>query len=133
MRERNPPLERPLHASSICFHCRCRARDLRRCGLRAFQARVGIACANATVAKLARVQLRVSEKLVPAFSKADLMMEAKGMAAMKQLSTSALAADGRTLVITPQGPLDPGRYTVSWHVVSTDTHKIAGSYVFAVK
>jgi methionine-rich copper-binding protein CopC len=55
------------------------------------------------------------------------------MAAMKQLSTSALAADGRTLVITPQGPLDPGRYTVNWHVVSRDTHKIAGSYVFAVK
>ncbi len=61
------------------------------------------------------------------------MMEAKGMAAMKHPSTSALAADGRTLVITPQVPLDPGRYTVNWHVVSRDTHKIAGSYVFAVK
>lgn len=89
--------------------------------------------ANATVAKPARVQLRFSEKLMPAFSKADLMMEAKGMAAMKHPSTSALAADGRTLVITPQGQLHPGRYTVNWHVVSTDTHKVAGSYAFAVK
>ena len=89
--------------------------------------------ANATVAKPARVQLRFSEKLMPAFSKADLMMEAKGMAAMKHPSTSALAADGHTLVITPQGQLHPGRYTVNWHVVSTDTHKVAGSYAFAVK
>lgn len=90
--------------------------------------------ANATVAKPARVELHFSEKLMPAFSKADLTMAAMpGMAAMKMPSTAALASDGRTLVITPKGPLAPGRYTVAWHVVSMDTHKVAGSYAFAVK
>lgn len=90
--------------------------------------------ANATVAKPARVELQFSEKLVPAFSKADLIMAAMpGMAAMKMPSTATLAADGRTLVITPKAKLSAGRYTVDWHVVSTDTHKVAGSYAFAVK
>ena len=70
----------------------------------------------------------------PAFSKADLTMAAMpGMAAMKMPSTAALAADGRTLVVTPKGRLAAGRYTVDWHIVSTDTHKVAGNYAFTVK
>lgn len=90
--------------------------------------------ANATVAKPARIQLRFSEKLVSAFSKADLIMAAMpGMPEMKIASTAALAADGQTLVITPKAPLSSGRYNVAWHVVSTDTHKVAGNYAFAVK
>lgn len=89
---------------------------------------------NATVAKPAHVALRFSEKLMPAFSKADLTMAAmSGMPASKIAGTAALAADGRTLVITPKTPLHSGRYSVAWHVVSTDTHKAAGTYAFAVK
>ena len=90
--------------------------------------------ANATVAKPARIQLRFSEKLIPAFSKADLTMAAMpGMAAMTMASTSAISADGRTLVITPKSPLPSGRYSVAWHIASTDTHKVAGTFAFAVK
>lgn len=90
--------------------------------------------ANATVAKPANIQLRFSEKLMPAFSKADLIMAAMpGMPEMKIASTAALASDGRTLVVTPKAPLHAGRYNVAWHVVSTDTHKVAGNYAFAVK
>lgn len=90
--------------------------------------------ANATVAKPARLQLHFSEKLVPAFSKADLIMAAMpGMPEMKIASTAALASDGKTLVVTPKAPLHPGRYNVAWHVASTDTHKVAGTYAFAVK
>jgi len=90
--------------------------------------------ANATVAKPARIELHFSEKLMPAFSKADLTMAAMpGMAAMKMASAAALSSDGRTLVITPKSPLPSGRYSVAWNVVSTDTHKVAGTYVFAVK
>ncbi|MEG3126049.1 copper homeostasis periplasmic binding protein CopC [Sphingomonas sp. GB1N7] len=90
--------------------------------------------ANATVAKPARIELHFSEKLMPAFSKADVTMAAMpGMAAMKMASAVAVSPDGRTLVITPKAPLPMGRYSVSWTVVSTDTHKVAGSYAFAVK
>lgn len=90
--------------------------------------------ANAVVARPARVELHFSEKLVPAFSNADLTMAAMpGMRAMKIASTAALAADGRTLVVTPKSPLAHGRYTVAWRVVSADTHRIAGNHAFAVK
>lgn len=91
---------------------------------------------NATVAKPARVTLQFSEKLMPKFSGAELMMT--GMAGMKHApvkvaSTATVAADGRTLVIAPKSPLVAGTYSVAWHVVSADTHRITGNYAFAVK
>ena len=90
--------------------------------------------ANAMVATPAHVHLHFSEKLVPAFSKGDVTMAAMpGMAAMRVASTASVAEDGKTLVITPRTRLASGRYTVEWHVVSTDTHKVAGSYSFKVK
>lgn len=90
--------------------------------------------ANATVAKPAHVELHFSEKLMPAFSKAELILAAMpGMAAMKMASVAKLGPDGRTLIITPNRSLPQGRYSVAWQVVSKDTHKVAGSYVFAVK
>jgi len=90
--------------------------------------------ANKTVAMPTHIDLRFSETLVPAFSNAEVTMPAqKGMAAMKVESTSTLKPDALTLVVTPKVPLTPGRYNVAWHVVSTDTHKVAGSYTFAVK
>lgn len=90
--------------------------------------------ANATVAKPTHIELHFSEKLMPAFSKAELTMAAMpGMAAMKMASVAKLGPDGRTLIVTPNGSLPHGRYSVAWQVVSTDTHKVAGSYAFAVK
>ncbi|WP_114227230.1 MULTISPECIES: copper homeostasis periplasmic binding protein CopC [Sphingomonas] len=90
--------------------------------------------ANSSVVRPSHIDLRFSEKLMPAFSKADLVMAAMpGMAAMNIASTAVVAPDGRSLVITPKAPLHSGRYNVVWHVVSTDTHKVAGNFVFAVK
>jgi copper resistance protein C len=89
---------------------------------------------GAAVSKPARLQLTFSEKLVPAFSTADLTMDAMpGMAAMKMASTAKVAPDGKTLVITPKSALPRGRYTVAWRVVSSDTHKVNGTYSFSVK
>lgn len=90
--------------------------------------------ANATVAAPGKIALTFSEKLMPAFSKAELTMSAMpGMAAMQMPSNATVAPDGRTLVITPKSRLTRGKYVVNWHVVSGDTHKIAGNYTFAVK
>jgi methionine-rich copper-binding protein CopC len=92
--------------------------------------------ANATVAAPVHVTLRFSEKLMPKFSGADLMMTGmNGMkhAPMKVASTATVAADGRTLVIAPKSPLGAGTYSVAWHVVSADTHRITGNHAFAVK
>lgn len=91
---------------------------------------------NATVAKPARVALQFSEKLIPKFSGGDLMMTGHGgntHPPMKVAATAGVANDGRTLVFTPKSPLGPGRYSVAWHVVSADTHRIAGNFAFAVK
>ena len=90
--------------------------------------------ANAAVVAPANINLHFSEKLMPAFSKAELTMAAMpGMGAMKMASATAVAADGKTLVVTPKTRLPRGRYIIDWHVVSTDTHKVAGRYAFAVK
>lgn len=90
--------------------------------------------ANATVASPGRIELHFSERLMPAFSKAELTMAAMpGMAAMQIASAATVAGEGRVLVITPRARLHPGRYTVTWHVVSSDTHKVAGNFAFAVK
>lgn len=90
--------------------------------------------ANATVAAPAHIDLRFSEKLMPAFAKADLTMAAMpGMSAKKMASATAVAADGKMLVVTPKARLARGRYIVGWRVVSSDTHKVTGRYAFAVK
>ncbi len=91
---------------------------------------------NAMVAKPANVTLRFSEKLMPKFSGADLMMTGHGGAShapMKVPAAAGVSGDGRTLVVTPRYPLGAGRYSVAWHVVSTDTHRVAGNFAFAVK
>ena len=45
----------------------------------------------------------------------------------------ALAPDGKTLVATFAKPLSAGTYKVDYHIVSTDTHRVQGSYTFKVK
>ena len=90
--------------------------------------------ANAAVGAPAHIDLHFSEKLMPAFSKAELTMAAMpGMGAMKMASATAVATDGKMLVVTPKTRLVRGRYIVDWRVVSSDTHKVAGRAAFAVK
>ena len=91
---------------------------------------------NATVARPGRVELHFSEKLMAKFSDANLMMTVHGGTAhapQKVAGTALVGADGRTLVVMSKSPLAAGRYTVAWHVVSVDTHRVAGNYAFAVK
>jgi methionine-rich copper-binding protein CopC len=92
--------------------------------------------ANATVARAAQVEMRFSEKLMPKFSGADLTMTGHGgttHAPMKIAVATSVSGDGLTLVLTPRSPLGSGRYSVAWHVVTTDTHRVAGNFTFAVK
>jgi copper resistance protein C len=46
---------------------------------------------------------------------------------------TAVAKDGKTLVATLAQPLPAGQYVFDWHVVSTDTHRVAGKLTFTVK
>lgn len=92
---------------------------------------------NAVVAAPQRIQLTFSEGLVVQFSGADLSMtDMPGMkmkSPMKMAFQASVAPDGKTLVLALAKPLPRGTYKLDWHVVSTDTHRVQGSYVFKVK
>lgn len=92
---------------------------------------------DAATAPTARVQLVFSERLVPQFSGAELVMtEMPGMkmhGAMKMPTKASVAEDGKTLVLTLAKPLPKGGYRVDWHAVSADTHRVQGNYSFKVQ
>jgi copper resistance protein C len=93
--------------------------------------------ANAVVAAPQRLQLSFSEALVAQFSGADLAItDMPGMkmnSPMKMALKASVAPDGKTLVLALAKPLPRGTYRLDWHVVSTDTHRVKGSYAFKVK
>ena len=93
--------------------------------------------AQAEVVSPPKVDLKFSERLVGEFSGADLyMVDMPGMKMSqpaKESTTAALGADGATLTIIPSKPLTAGTYRVDYHVVSTDTHKMTGTFTFRVK
>ncbi len=46
--------------------------------------------------------------------------------------TSSLMDADKTLMVPVSDKLAPGKYTVDWHVLSTDGHKTNGTYTFTV-
>ncbi len=42
------------------------------------------------------------------------------------------SADGKRLLVPLKAPLAAGRYTVTWHAVSEDTHRVKGEYTFTI-
>lgn len=92
---------------------------------------------NSVVASPARLQLTFSEALVANFSGVELVMtDMPGMkmsAPMRMTVTTALAPDGKTVVVSSAKPLPRGAYRLDWHVVSKDTHRVQGSFAFKVK
>lgn len=94
--------------------------------------------ANATVARTKTVKLSFSERLMPKMSSATLTMT--GMPGMKDHPpmkmtgvTSAVGADGKSIVLTSRTPLAAGSYRADWVVVSADTHRVTGAHAFAVR
>jgi methionine-rich copper-binding protein CopC len=73
------------------------------------------------------IRMRFSEGLVANFSGAELK-DAKG----KVIPTGKALASGKQLVVPITAKLAPGNYTVAWHAVSVDTHRISGSYGFKI-
>jgi copper resistance protein C len=74
------------------------------------------------------VRLWFTQQLEPRFSAAQL----RGPGGKVLGSGSVDAADGKQLVIPVHG-LAPGKYTVSWKVLSVDTHRTEGTFSFEVK
>lgn len=93
--------------------------------------------ADAVVPATNRVQLTFSEPLVAAFSGATIQMtDMPGMkmnSPMKMPLQTGVGPDGKTLVVTLARPLPRGTYRLDWHVVSGDTHRVAGTYNFKIR
>lgn len=100
--------------------------------------------ANATVTKPGKIELNFSEKLVGAMTGADLTMTAMpAKASMPNMAhkmpmkmagfTSVIGKDGKSLTLLMKHALPTGTYEVTYHAVSTDTHRIEGKLTFSVK
>ena len=81
--------------------------------------------ANASVKTPGQIKLTFSEKLEPAFSSANLTD-----AAGKTVPVSK--AVGQTTITLMPLALKAGTYTVSWHSVGQDTHRLGGRFSFKV-
>ncbi len=94
--------------------------------------------ADAKASNVKTLSLTFSETLVEKMSGVDLVMTGMpGMANHAPMKVSgfksALGADGKTLTLTLPRPLPAGTYSLTWHAVTADTHRIEGSYAFSVK
>jgi methionine-rich copper-binding protein CopC len=87
--------------------------------------------ANAVTANPATLSLTFSERLVPGFSKLELWKTMAGHNMAVPVKT-AVAADGRTLIGTPQRSLMKGAYLIRWTAATSDGHKMTGSLPFRV-
>ncbi len=86
---------------------------------------------KATVATTpTEIDLRFSEELELKFSGVSIVGPGK---AVVKVGDAKLLDEGKTLTVPVTHKLDAGRYTVEWHVLSTDGHKTKGSLDFVVK
>lgn len=78
----------------------------------------------------AEIDLHFSEELNVKFS--GIKITGPDKAAVKA-GEPALMDEGKTLMVPLPEKLEPGVYTLEWHVLSTDGHKTNGTYSFTVK
>ena len=82
------------------------------------------------VASPKEIKLDFSEAIIAKFSGLDLKDESGRVVSTGDPVTDP--KDPKHLVVPVSAPLAPGRYTVNWHAVSEDTHKVSGDYSFRV-
>jgi len=75
------------------------------------------------------ISLRFSEPLEPRFSGFEVK---DGAGKAVATAVHAEGADNEVLVGTPAAPLTPGAYTIAWHLVAKDGHRMQGAYPFTV-
>ena len=78
----------------------------------------------------AEVRIKFTQAVEPAFSKIEV--KDKDGKTVDKKDTHLDPQDRQTLIVSLES-LPPGTYTVSWHVVSVDTHPTRGDFKFTVK
>ncbi len=77
-----------------------------------------------------QIKITFTEALIPQFSGAEVKDQAGKTIATGKATVDP--ANRKQLVVPVSEPLPPGDYTVEWHAVSEDTHRVKGSYSFSV-
>ena len=77
------------------------------------------------------LRIQFSEAVVLGFTGIDVTNEKGEKQALGSASISP--SDKAQLIVPLTGDLAPGKYTVAWHAVGDDTHKVEGKYSFEVK
>ena len=86
--------------------------------------------AESMAAAPTEIRLSFSEGVIVKLSSVELKDQAG-----KKIATGKLAIDPKDqkqLIVPLQGPLTVGTYTVTWNVLSVDTHRVNGMYSFKV-
>jgi methionine-rich copper-binding protein CopC len=76
------------------------------------------------------IKLNFSEGVIAKFSGVELKDQAG-----KPIATGVPVndpGDRKQLVVPLSAPLTAGRYKVTWHAVSEDTHRVKGEYAFEI-
>ena len=76
------------------------------------------------------IRIHFSESILPKFSGIELEDQTGKAIAIGKTTNDP--ADRKNLIAPLINPLSPGDYTVDWHAVSGDTHRVKGSYSFGV-
>jgi methionine-rich copper-binding protein CopC len=76
------------------------------------------------------IKLTFSEGVIARFSGLEIKDEAGKIVAGGAAATDP--KDKKQLVVPLPAPLAAGHYTVTWHAVSEDTHRVEGKYSFTV-
>jgi copper resistance protein C len=85
---------------------------------------------GSSVAEVKEIRLGFNESVNPKFSGADLKD-----GAAKSIATGPATLDStnkRELIVPVSGKLEPGNYTVEWHAVARDSHRVKGQFSFKV-
>jgi copper resistance protein C len=85
---------------------------------------------GATVAAPKTLRLEFSEAVEFAFSGIEV---AKGSGGAVPTQNVRLNGNDHKVLLADLPPLSAGAYRVKWHVVSVDTHRTEGDFVFRVK
>ena len=86
--------------------------------------------AESTAAAPTEIRLSFSEGVIVKLSSVELKDQTG-----KKIVTGKLAndpKDQKQLIVPLEGPLMVGTYTITWNVVSVDTHHVNGMYSFKV-
>jgi methionine-rich copper-binding protein CopC len=76
------------------------------------------------------IKLNFSQDVIAKFSGVEIKNES-GKAIPTGVPVTD-AKDRKQLVVPLPAPLTAGHYTVTWHAVSEDTHRVTGEYSFGV-